>query len=152
MADARFCALDGRGLLALEGEDVVRFLQGIVTNDVEALGDDRAIYTALLSPQGKYLHDFFLVQLGGTILLEAAKSRLDALKRRLTMYRLRAKVTIEDVSDRWTVFALFGDDAFATASLDGEAGLSCRRNDGAVLIDPRLKELGLRAARRCRRA
>ena len=145
MADARFCALDDRGVLALEGDDVVRFLQGIVTNDVAALSDDRAIYAALLSPQGKYLHDFFLVQLGSTVLLEAAKSRLDELKRRLVLYRLRAKATIEDVSNAWAVFALFGDDAFGTAALDGEAGVSCRRNDGAVLIDPRLKALGLRA-------
>jgi folate-binding protein YgfZ len=145
MADARFSALDDWGILALQGDDVVHFLQGIVTNDVEALSDDRAIYAALLTPQGKYLHDFFLVQLGETILLEAAKSRLQDLKRRLTMYRLRAKATIEDVSDEWAVFALFGDDAYRTASLDGEAGLSCRRNDGAVLIDPRLRALGLRA-------
>jgi tRNA-modifying protein YgfZ len=145
MADARFSALDDRGILALQGDDVVRFLQGIVTNDVEALSDDRAIYAALLTPQGKYLHDFFLVQLGETVLLEAAKSRLDDLKRRLTMYRLRAKATIEDVSDDWAVFALFGDGAFEAASLTGEAGLSCRRNDGAVLIDPRLRALGLRA-------
>jgi tRNA-modifying protein YgfZ len=145
MADARFCALDDRGILALQGDDVVRFLQGIVTNDVEALSDNRAIYAALLTPQGKYLHDFILVQLGKTVLLEAAKSRLDDLKRRLTMYRLRAKATIEEVSDDWAVFALFGNDAFDAASLDGEPGLSCRRNDGAVLIDPRLKALGLRA-------
>lgn len=145
MADARFSALDDRGILALQGDDVVRFLQGIVTNDVEALSDDRATYAALLTPQGKYLHDFFLVQLGKTILLDAAKSRLDDLKRLLTMYRLRAKATIADVSDDWAVFALFGDGASEAASLNGEAGLSCRRNDGAVLIDPRLKALGLRA-------
>ncbi len=91
MADARFSALDDRGILALQGDDVVHFLQGIVTNDVEALSDDRAIYAALLTPQGKALHDFFLVQLGETIVLDAAKSRLQDLKRRLTMYRLRAK-------------------------------------------------------------
>jgi folate-binding protein YgfZ len=145
MANARFCTLDDRGILALQGDDIVHFLQGIVTNDVEALSDDRAIYAALLTPQGKYLHDFFLVQLGETVLLEAAKTRLNDLKRRLTMYRLRAKVTIEDVSDDWAVFALFGGGAYEAASLNGEAGLACRRNDGAVLIDPRLRALGVRA-------
>lgn len=145
MSDARFCVLDDRGLLALTGDDVIPFLQGIVTNDAEVLSDDRAIYAALLTPQGKYLHDFFLIRLGETVLVDAPKARLDDLKRRFTMYRLRAKVTIEDVTDSYSVFALFGMDAFSTAALDGDAGLSCHRNDGAVVIDPRLKELGLRA-------
>ena len=145
MSDARFCLLGDRGLLALVGDDVVPFLQGIVTNDVEPLSDDQAIYTALLTPQGKYLHDFFLIRLGETVLVDAPAARLDELKRRLALYRLRAKVTIEDVTDSYGVFALFGDEACRTAALDGDAGLSCRRNDGAVYIDPRLKALGLRA-------
>jgi len=145
MSDARFCVLEDRGLLALAGDDVVPFLQGIVTNDVGALSDDRTIYAALLTPQGKYLHDFFLIRLGETVLVDAPKARLDDLKRRFTMYRLRAKVTIEDVTDSYGVFALFGREAGQTAALNGDAGLSCRRNDGAVVIDPRLKGLGLRA-------
>lgn len=145
MSDARFCVLGDRGLLALVGDDAVPFLQGIVTNDVEALSDDRAIYTALLTPQGKYLHDFFLIRLGETVLVDAPAARFDELKRRLAMYRLRAKVTIEDVTDSYGVYALVGDEACRVAALDGDAGLSCRRNDGAIFIDPRLKALGLRA-------
>ena len=132
MSDARFCVLGDRGLLALVGDDVVPFLQGIVTNDVEPLSDDQAIYTALLTPQGKYLHDFFLIRLGETVLVDAPAARLDELKRRLALYRLRAKVTIEDVTDSYGVFALFGDEACRTAALDGAwpAGRlsACRRD------------------------
>ena len=142
---ALFCELETRALLSLSGEDVIPFLQGVVTNDVEPLMDGRSVFAALLTPQGKYLHDFILVRSGELILLDTRKERIDDLKRRLSMYRLRAKVDIRDVTEDMAVFALLGDDAFEAASLDGDAGLACERNDGVVTIDPRLRALGLRA-------
>ncbi len=142
---ALFCELETRALLSLSGEDVIPFLQGVVTNDVEPLMDGRSVFAALLTPQGKYLHDFILVRSGELILLDTRKERIDDLKRRLSMYRLRAKIDIRDVTEDMAVFALLGVDAFEAASLVGDAGLACERNDGVVTIDPRLRALGLRA-------
>jgi len=82
-----------RSILAITGGDRVGFLQGLVTNDVPALGHD-LVYAGLLSPQGKYLFDFFLFQDGETVFLDIAKTASAAFVARLNIYRLRADVSI----------------------------------------------------------
>ena len=84
---------DTRAALRITGSDRADFQQGLVTNDVARLSDG-LVYTALLSPQGKYLYDFFMVPDGDGILLDVAEDRAQALGQRLTMYRLRADVQI----------------------------------------------------------
>ncbi len=83
-----------RTVLAVAGSEREKFLQGLVTNDVRKLGDG-PVYAALLTPQGKYLADFFLVARGEAILIDADAAQAPALLKRLTMYRLRADVRIE---------------------------------------------------------
>jgi folate-binding protein YgfZ len=83
-----------RSVLRISGEDCVHFLQGLVTNDMSKLGDERIIYAALLTPQGKYLADFFLIPDGDAILLDVDAGLAADLTRRLTMYRMRAKVAV----------------------------------------------------------
>src|SRR6478735_5990432 len=82
-----------RSVLRVSGADVRDFLQGLVTNDVTRL-DHGPVYAALLTPQGKYLFDFFLVADGPDILVDVAANRAAALAQRLAMYRLRARVAI----------------------------------------------------------
>ena len=84
-----------RAVLRADGPEVRDFLQGLVTNDVRRL-DAGPVYAALLSPQGKYLFDFFLVadEGGAAVLLDVKADRAVALAQRLGMYRLRARVTI----------------------------------------------------------
>lgn len=84
-----------RTVLRLSGENVRDFLQNLVTNNVARV-DDGAVYSALLTPQGKYLADFLLVAEGDDILLDVATPLAPALLQRLTMYRLRAKITIAE--------------------------------------------------------
>jgi len=83
-----------RRILRLTGPDTRDFLQGIVTNDVSKL-DQGPVYAALLTPQGKYMADFFLIAKGEAVLLDVDESLGDMLTQRLSMYKLRAKVTIE---------------------------------------------------------
>jgi len=83
-----------RRILRLSGPDTRDFLQGIVTNDVGKL-DQGPVYAALLTPQGKYMADFFLIADGDSVLLDVDESLGDMLSQRLSMYKLRAKVTIE---------------------------------------------------------
>lgn len=80
-----------RRLIEVTGEDREGFLQGLVTNDVTG-AKAGLVYAALLSPQGKYLADFFLLDLGETILMDVKEDLADALLKRLSMYRLRSKV------------------------------------------------------------
>ncbi len=84
-----------RTVLSLSGKDALPFLQGLVSNDVLPLGKGPGIiWAALLTPQGKYLADFFVVATGQHILIDIKSSIADATLRRLMMYRLRADVQI----------------------------------------------------------
>lgn len=87
-----------RTVFAITGQDRVSFLQGLVSNDVLKLEAKGIVYAALLTPQGKYLADFFLVARGDSILLDIATPLADDTLRRLTMYRLRADVRIEQAA------------------------------------------------------
>src|SRR5277367_6448422 len=107
MSGEKFVVLEDRGVLAIGGPDRAVFLQGLVSNDVTRVSDERAIYAALLTPQGKYLDDFMLAEVGETIWLDGEAARLADLKRRLSMYRLRAKVTLDERPDL-AVAAVFG--------------------------------------------
>ena len=82
-----------RRILRLSGPDTIEFLQGLVTNDVKRL-EQGAVYAALLTPQGKYIADFFLIPDGEAVLLDVAEALGDTLAQRLAMYKLRAKVEI----------------------------------------------------------
>lgn len=88
-----------RGIISLTGEDTLSFLQGLVSNDVMPLQEGRMVYTALLSPQGKFLFDFFLVPQEGGVWLDCYRERLPELLARLNMYKLRSKVTLKEVAD-----------------------------------------------------
>ena len=86
---------EGRTILAIGGGDRREFLQGLVTNDVGRL-DDGPVYAALLTPQGKYLADFLLVEDGARILLDIATPLARDVYKKLSMYKLRADVTLEE--------------------------------------------------------
>lgn len=88
--------LDDRAVLSLSGEGVLDWLNNLVSNNAEA-GSVR--YAALLTPQGKYLFDFLIHADGDTLLLDTDAARLEELTKRLTMYRLRAPITIEPRDD-----------------------------------------------------
>ncbi len=137
--------LDQRGILAVDGVEARSFLQGLISNDIERVTAERAIYAALLTPQGKYLFDFMIVQLGERLLLDTEAERLGALIQRLTLYKLRAKVDIVDVSDNYAVVALPGPAAPGMLDLPATAGMARALENGVVHVDPRLVELGVRA-------
>ena len=135
--------LEDRAILAVGGADRRSFLQGLVSNDVEKLAPDRALYAALLTAQGKYLHDFILAEVGEAIWLDCEAARLDDLRRRLSMYRLRAKIAL-DPRPELGVAAVFGDGALAALGLPDSAGAARPFDSEIASVDPRLPELGAR--------
>ncbi|MFO1050344.1 MAG: folate-binding protein [Geminicoccaceae bacterium] len=134
MPTYRCTQLDDRGLIRLGGPDAHPFLQGLISNDMGLLRPESALYAALLTPQGKYLFDFLLYDRGDHLLLDAERARLPDLIRRLMLYRLRAQVTLEDVSAEVAVLAIFDRQPVPAAAIPG------------TVVDPRLPELGLRIA------
>ena len=116
--------MPNRRILRLTGSDTESFLQDLITNDIGGL-DTGLVYAALLTPQGKYLADFFLKRDGDAVLLDVAEDMADGLAKRLGMYKLRADVTIEP------------------------SGLNLQRGTGpapdGALPDPRHDDMGWRA-------
>src|SRR5579863_10025726 len=143
MPQAKFVRLEDRGVLAVAGPDRSSFLQGLVSNDVSRGAEDRAVYAAMLTPQGKYLFDFMMVEHDGEIWLDAEAARLADLKRRLSLYRLRAKVELVERPDL-AVAAVFGEGAPTAFGLPAEAGAAGACEAGVAMVDPRLADLGCR--------
>jgi tRNA-modifying protein YgfZ len=88
-----------RSIITVSGEDRIHFLQGILTQDVSKLAVEKIQFAALLSPQGKILHDMFLIAQGDRILIDTPAAYKDVLMKRLAMYKLRAKVTVADAPE-----------------------------------------------------
>jgi hypothetical protein len=143
MSEARFALLDDRGILAVSGADRRMFLQGLVSNDVDKVDSTQARYAALLTAQGKYLHDFMMIEVGGAIWLEAEAPRLRDLKRRLSIYRLRAQAVLDERPEL-AVAAVFGEGARAAMGLSEEPGAAGPFASGVAFVDPRLVALGVR--------
>ena len=126
--------LPDRGVVKVAGEAARRFLQGLVTADVSALAPGQARFGALLTPQGKIIVDFILTEAaaadGGGFFLDCPRALAPALVEKLTFYRLRAKVEIEDLSAKLGVLAAW----------DGTGATQC----GLLYPDPRLPALGMR--------
>lgn len=121
-----FEVLEDRAIITLSGPERHSLLQGIITNNTDKLNEKEALYAALLTPQGKYLFDFFLVEVGNIIYLDCEKETLHKLFQRLLMYRLRSNVEIIDQSDNFKVIS------------------SQEKQEGMSFIDPRNPELGYR--------
>jgi folate-binding protein YgfZ len=134
-----------RGVVSLCGEDRLTFLQGLVSNDVRRVAEDRAVYAALLTPQGKYLHDFFIIAIGDAWYLDCEATRREDLRRRLSVYRLRARVTLADASEHLAVALLFGAEVLARLGLAASPGRAMAVDGGCIYVDPRLPDLGARA-------
>lgn len=98
--------LEDRALFLVGGEDRRTFLQGLITNDVQKLDKQDLIYACLLTPQGKYLYDFFMFEKEEAIFIDCEASQRDALMKRLMMFKLRSKITF--TKEECDVYALWG--------------------------------------------
>ena len=135
MTGSSFCLLPHRSVIAVSGADRIEFLQGLISNDTTKVAPGQAIWAALLTPQGRFLNDMFVADAGGeTLLLETERERAPALAKKLKMYTLRSKATVEDRSAAMEVAVAFGDDASKALGLDG----------AIAFVDPRLEALGVR--------
>ena len=144
MADACCVICKNRALIRLTGEDIRAFLQGLISNDVEKIAPDRAIYAAFLTAQGKFLHDFLVAEMEGAIYLDCEALRRDDLLKRLSLYKLRSQVTLE-AADDMAVVVIYGPDAIPALELDAERGAARAFAGGVAYTDPRLAEMGVRA-------
>lgn len=123
----KFEILTDRVVITLKGPERYSLLQGIITNNTDKLGENDALYSALLTPQGKYLYDFFLFEADETIYLDCEKTVLTKLFQKLLMYRLRSNVEIIDQSENFIILN------------------SKVKQQGISYLDPRHFEMGYRS-------
>jgi len=128
--------LPDRGVVKVAGDDARTFLHGLISADVLKLAPGEARFAALLTPQGKIVADFFVVEApahnGGGFFLDVPRALAKTLTAKLNIYKLRSRVMVEDLSETLGVLAIWNDSVSPTAA----AGLS--------FTDPRLPKLGLR--------
>jgi tRNA-modifying protein YgfZ len=105
MSDTKIALLNDRGVVRVTGEDATAFLDNLVTQDLHGMTVGDARFAALLTPQGKILFDFFVVRTVDGYLLDVARDKAAELVKRLTLYKLRAKVAVEDLQGLSRVYA-----------------------------------------------
>ena len=97
----QFTVLDDRGFIEINGKEAKTFLQNIVTNDIEKITDNYTLFSSILTPQGKYLYEFFILKLEDGYLLECEKNSVLEIIKIFNFYKLRSKVNLNDVSNMY---------------------------------------------------
>ena len=136
--------LEDRGLLYINGEEAKRFLQNIITNNIEIVSENRSCFSALLTPQGKYLYDFIIIKHKSGFFLDCEKEIIDDLYKQLNLYKLRSNVEILNLSNEFVVASLNKEKFLEIESSKNEEGFTIKFREDPILLDPRSKELGAR--------
>ena len=116
--------------LSIEGEDSIKFLQNLITNDIKKCYEDNILYSCLLSPQGKFLSDFFIFKKDEKYLIETHSFFYEKLLKKLNLYKLRSKIHINEINNLHS-FSVFGE-------------LQKDQDTFIFNIDPRNKNIGLK--------
>lgn len=132
--DFQVCALDDLGAISLRGVDVVRFLQGQLSCDVQRLAPERSLLAGLHNPQGRVIALLRLVQLAdGDVLAVVPRELAGPVTQRLAKFVLRSKVTVTDASAHWRIGGLVAEPAADTAALPPSAN-SQARVGGTIVV------------------
>ena len=136
--------LDDRAILYLNGEDAKGFLQNLISNDINKVDDSSSCFASLLSPQGKFLYEFIIIKHKSGYLIDCEKSQADGLFKQLSVYKLRSKVEILNLSNEFVV-AAFSHDKFLTFDKAKDiSGFTLKYREDPIFLDPRNKTLGAR--------
>ena len=136
--------LEKRGVILVSGEDAKDFLQNIITNDINKVSNTNSIFSALLTPQGKYLKEFFIIQNNKGYLLDCSENSTRELIKDLSKYKLRSKVEIKDFSSEF-VIGIINNSKFKELQEElnsNENTITYR--DTPIFLDPRNEKLGAR--------
>ena len=133
-----------RGLLYLNGEDVKEFLQNLITNDIEKVTDEMSCFAALLTPQGKYLFDFLIIKHKTGYFLDCEKKNIEEFFKQLTLYKLRSKVEILNLSNEFVVAGISYEKFLTFENSKDIEGFTIKYREDPIFLDPRLKKLGAR--------
>ena len=136
--------LDDRAILYINGEDTKEFLQNLISNDINKVNEEMSCFTSLLTPQGKFLYEFIIVKHKSGYLIDCEKTQAEGLFKQLTLYKLRSKVEILNLSNEFVV-AGFSHEKFLTFDeAKDKSGFTIKYREDPIFLDPRNKQLGAR--------
>ena len=136
--------LEDRAILYINGEDAKEFLQNLITNDINKVSDVNSCFSSLLTPQGKFLYEFIIVKHKSGYLLDCEKPQAEELFKQLSLYKLRSKVEILNLSNEFVV-AAFSHEKFLTFDeAKDQPGYTIKYREDPIFLDPRNKDLGAR--------
>ena len=144
MNNKKVYILEDRAILFIQGKDAKDFLQNIITNDINNVNEFNSLFASILTPQGKYLFDFLIIKHKNGYFLDCEKIQADKLFNQLTLYKLRSKVEIINLSNEFVVAAISKDKFLEFDKAKALSGLTIRYREDPVVLDPRNKELGAR--------
>jgi len=136
--------LEDRAILYINGDDAKEFLQNLISNDINKVNDDNSCFASLLTPQGKFLFEFIIVKHKSGYFIDCEKSQANDLFKQLSIYKLRSKVEILNLSNEF-VIAVFDSEKFLSFDNAKDIlGHTVKYREDPILLDPRHKELGAR--------
>ena len=136
--------LENRGLISITGDDAKEYLQNIITNDINKVTKINSIFAALLSPQGKYLFDFFVVKDHEGYLIDCDGNSVKELVVNLSKYKIRSKVEIKDLSSNYVVGVMNFDNFKIIQKELGKEEATLEYRESPIFVDPRDTDLGAR--------
>ena len=136
--------LENRGLISITGDDAKEYLQNIITNDINKVSKINSIFAALLSPQGKYLFDFFVIKDSEGYLIDCDGKSVKELVVNLSKYKIRSKVEIKDLSSNYVVAVMNFDNFKIIQKELGKQETTLEYRESPIFVDPRDNDLGAR--------
>ena len=136
--------LDDRAILYINGEDTKEFLQNLISNDINKVTDVNSCFTSLLTPQGKFLYEFIIIKHKSGYLIDCEKSQADGLYKQLSIYKLRSKIEILNLSNEFVIAAFSQEKFLRFDDAQNISGFTLKYREDPILLDPRNKQLGAR--------
>jgi folate-binding protein YgfZ len=136
--------LKNRAVLYISGEDAKDYLQNLITNDIKKVSDENSCLGTLLSPQGKFLFEFIIIKHKSGFFIDCEKDQSEELFKQLSIYKLRSKIEILDLSNEFIVTAFSHEKFLTLDNAKDKEGYTLRYREDPILLDPRHKNLGAR--------
>ena len=142
MNDQNVYILEDRGIIYVNGLDAKEFLQNLITNDINKVSDSCSCFASLLTPQGKYLYDFLIIKHKSGYIIDCAKDQSEDLYKQLSLYKLRAKIEILNLSNEFVVAAFNYKKFMKFDEANDSPGFTFKYREDPIFLDPRSKMLG----------
>ena len=134
--------LEDRGFIQVKGSETKDFLQNIVTNNLEKVTNNSTVFSSILTPQGKYLFEFFILKLKDSYLIECEKELTEEIIKLLNYYKIRSKVEFINLNKKYEASVISLEKFKEINNSNLSKGLTINYEEDLIYIDPGNEELG----------